>query len=116
MGRRIACAAPDRCLDLSGKTTLPEMIELIRSAELMVTNDTGPMHAAAALAKPVIALFGPTNPHRTGPYGQVEETLRISLPCIPCMKATCSYEKPMECLRALSPERVQREVKRRLGQ
>lgn len=116
MGRRIACVAPDRCLDLTGKTTLPEMIEIIRAADLMVTNDTGPMHAAAALGKPVVALFGPTEPRRTGPYGQVSETLRIQLPCVPCMKARCHYEKPMECLRAISPERVQREVRRRLGE
>jgi ADP-heptose:LPS heptosyltransferase len=88
------------------------MIEWIRLGDLMVTNDTGPMHAAAALGKPIVALFGPTEPRRTGPYGQLENVLRIELPCSPCMKSTCHFEKPEECLRALSPtlvfERVQK--------
>jgi ADP-heptose:LPS heptosyltransferase len=82
------------------------MIEWIRLCELMVTNDTGPMHVAAALRKPVVALFGPTEPRRTGPYGQVDRVLQFDLPCVPCMKDSCAYSKPMECLRALTPDRV----------
>jgi len=71
------------------------MIEWVRLCELMITNDTGPMHAAAALGKPVIALFGPTEPRRTGPYGQLENVLRIELPCSPCLSADCTfYAKP----------------------
>jgi hypothetical protein len=54
---------------------------------LLVTNDTGPMHAAAALGKPLVALFGPTEPRRTGPYGQLENVLRLDLPCSPCLKS-----------------------------
>ncbi|MBU6410161.1 MAG: glycosyltransferase family 9 protein, partial [Verrucomicrobia bacterium] len=72
----------------------------------MITNDTGPMHAAAALETPVVALFGPTEPRRTGPYGQLENVLRIELPCLPCLRSRCAYEKPNECLNALSPETV----------
>lgn len=114
-GERIARAEPARCLDLTGRTTLPEMLEWIRRGELMVTNDTGPMHAAAALGRPVVALFGPTDPRRTGPYGQVDRVLKLdSLPCIPCLKPTCAYEKPMECLRAVTPAAVQAEVRRHL--
>jgi lipopolysaccharide heptosyltransferase II len=105
-GEAIAAAVPGRCLDLTGRTTLPEMIEWIRLCELMVTNDTGPMHVAAALRKPVVALFGPTEPRRTGPYGQVDRVLQFDLPCVPCMKDSCAYSKPMECLRALTPDRV----------
>ena len=45
----------------------------------MITNDTGPMHAAAAMGKPLVALFGPTEPRRTGPYGQLETVLRVDL-------------------------------------
>jgi len=116
LGKTIARAAPDRCLDLTGKTSLPEMVEWIRLSELMVTNDTGPMHVAAALDKPVIALFGPTEPRRTGPYGQVNRALQLdSLPCVPCFKDTCAYQKPFECLRGLSPAVVQVDVLRRLG-
>ena len=116
LGKTIARAAPDRCLDLTGKTSLPEMVEWIRLSELMVTNDTGPMHVAAALGKPVIALFGPTEPRRTGPYGQVDRALQLnSLPCVPCFKDTCAYQKPFECLRGLSPAVVQVDVLRRLA-
>jgi ADP-heptose:LPS heptosyltransferase len=82
----------------------------------MVTNDTGPMHVAAALGKPAIALFGPTEPRRTGPYGQVDRALRLnSLPCAPCFKDTCAYHKPFECLRGLSPAVVHTDVLRRLA-
>ena len=101
LGESIVQAAPQRCLDLTGRTTLPEMVEWVRLSELMVTNDTGPMHVAAALGRPVVALFGPTEPRRTGPYGQLEHVLQLSLPCVPCLKPTCSYPQPMECLRAL---------------
>jgi lipopolysaccharide heptosyltransferase II len=106
LGEAIAQVAPTRCLDLTGRLSLPEMIEWVRWCELMVTNDTGPMHVAAALGKPVVALFGPTEPRRTGPYGQPGSVLQQALPCVPCMKDSCSYRKPLECLRALSPATV----------
>ncbi|MEO5803196.1 MAG: lipopolysaccharide heptosyltransferase II [Verrucomicrobiota bacterium] len=114
LGEQIARAEPQRAVDLTNQTSLSEMIEWIRLSELIVTNDTGPMHVAAALGKPVVALFGPTNPNRTGPYGQIARALRISLPCSPCLKDTCAYEKPMECLRAITPPLVEREIHRRL--
>lgn len=116
MGKHIAEAEPTRSLNLTGKTSLPEMTEWIRRGELIVTNDTGPMHVAAALGKPVIAMFGPTSPKRTGPYGQIDRALRIDLPCSPCMKDFCSYHKPMECLRAITPRVVEHEIGRRLPQ
>ena len=89
LGQAIARGNPHCCLDLTGQVSLPEMIEWIRSCSLMLTNDTGPMHAAAALKKPMVALFGPTDPHRTGPYGQPGAELRCcglstgrtSIPC-----------------------------------
>jgi ADP-heptose:LPS heptosyltransferase len=90
--------SPERCLNLCGETSLPEMVEWIRLCDLMITNDTGPMHAAAALGKPLVALFGPTEPRRTGPYGQLENVLRIELPCSPCLKSFCTWKNPMECL------------------
>jgi heptosyltransferase I len=97
---------PARVTNLCGATTLPEMIELLRLCDLLITNDTGPMHVAAALGKPLVALFGPTTPERTGPYGQLNHVLRIPLPCAPCMESTCRFEKPLECLRAVSPATV----------
>ncbi len=106
LGEIISPVAPERCLNLCGQTSLPEMVEWIRLSDLLVTNDTGPMHAAAALGKPLVALFGPTEPRRTGPYGQLENVLRLDLPCAPCLKSVCHFEQPEECLRALSPARV----------
>jgi ADP-heptose:LPS heptosyltransferase len=90
------------------------MVEWLRLGDLMVTNDTGPMHAAAALGKPLVALFGPTEPRRTGPYGQLENVLRIELPCSPCFKGYCTYEKPNECLNAISPATVFERVRKQL--
>ena len=115
LGEIISRAAPERCLNLCGATSLPEMIEWVRLCDLMVTNDTGPMHAAAALGKPLVALFGPTEPRRTGPYGQLENVLRIDLPCSPCLSSHCAYEKPNECLNAISPAMVFEQVRRRLA-
>jgi len=110
LGATIAAAATDRCLNLCGATSLPEMVEWIRLGDLMVTNDSGPMHVAAALGKPLVALFGPTEPRRTGPYGQLENVLRRELPCSPCLKSTCHYHLPEECLRTLTPDLVRARV------
>ena len=91
------------------------MIEWVRLSDLMITNDTGPMHAAAALGKPVIALFGPTDPRRTGPYGQLENVLRIELPCSPCLSANCSQPaKWNDCLMGLPVALVVNRVARLL--
>jgi ADP-heptose:LPS heptosyltransferase len=91
------------------------MIEWIRISDLVLTNDTGPMHVAAALNKPVVALFGPTDPRRTGPYGQIDQALQLPLPCVPCLKDSCRYHQPFECLRALSPAAVFARIQQRLS-
>jgi lipopolysaccharide heptosyltransferase II len=103
LGEIITSAVPQKCLDLTGKLSLPEMVEWIRLSQLMISNDTGPMHVAAALDKPVIALMGPTEPRRTGPYRQTHHVLQMNLPCVPCLKSHCTYSKPLECLRGLPP-------------
>ena len=115
LGEIITRVNAARCIDLTGKISLPEMVEWIRLSTLMVTNDTGPMHIAAALDTPVVALFGPTEPRRTGPYGQLEHVVRIDLPCSPCMTPRCAYVKPLECLRAIAPAAVLDVVHRRLA-
>lgn len=116
LGSAIAAAQPDRCLDLTGRVSLPAMVEWVRSADVLVSNDTGPMHVAAALRKPIVALFGPTEPRRTGPYGGTGHVLQLdSLPCVPCLKRTCHFQRPMACMRELLPERVAAEVTGLLG-
>lgn len=106
LGHAIAAACPERCVDLTGRTSLPEMIEWLRRCELVITNDTGPMHIAAALGTRVLGLFGPTNPRRTGPYGDGHRHLQVSLPCLPCMKDSCANARTMECLRLVTPQTV----------
>ncbi|MGA2749365.1 MAG: lipopolysaccharide heptosyltransferase II [Verrucomicrobiota bacterium] len=107
LGEAIAAAAPEACLNLAGSTTLAEMIEWIRLSSLTIANDTGPMHVAAALGRPVIAIFGPTNPLNTGPYRQLHNVLRsTSLPCVPCLKDTCSHWEKLACLHSITPALV----------
>jgi len=114
LGEIISRPVPERCLNLCGETSLPEMVEWLRLCDLLVTNDTGPMHVAAALGKPLVALFGPTEPRRTGPYRQLDGVLRIALPCSPCLKSHCDYEKLNECLNALSPAMVFESARKKL--
>jgi lipopolysaccharide heptosyltransferase II len=106
LGETIRAALPEKILNVAGKTNLREMIEWVRAGEVMVTNDTGPMHVAAALRKPIVGIFGPTEPRRTGPYGQMESVLRVPLPCSPCLKPVCSNPVPLECLHGINPDRV----------
>jgi lipopolysaccharide heptosyltransferase I len=113
-GAAIARSAPDHTLDLTGKLSLAEMVEWLRAGDLMISNDTGPMHVAAALDKPVVALFGPTNPSRTGPYGQLAGVIQTRLPCVPCMKPDCHNLNRLECLQSLSPLSVHAAVCARL--
>jgi lipopolysaccharide heptosyltransferase II len=116
LGEEILPAAPEKILNLCGQTSLPEMIEWIRHCDLLVTNDTGPMHVAAALGKPLVALFGPTEPRRTGPYGQLENVLRLDLPCSPCLSSRCAIAETDKCLRALPPAPVFAHVEKLLSQ
>ena len=117
IGGILSRVEPERCLNVCGETSLLEMVEWIRLCDLLITNDTGPMHVAAALGIPLVALFGPTEPRRTGPYNQLQNVLRIDLPCSPCLKSYCTWKNPNECLTALTPagviEFVQRRMERR---
>ncbi|MBI4661021.1 MAG: lipopolysaccharide heptosyltransferase II [Verrucomicrobia bacterium] len=115
LGDAIARIDPRRCLDLTGRTSLPEMVEWIRLSDLVVCNDTGPMHIAAALQKPVVAIFGPTEPLRTGPYRQSHRTIQATLPCVPCFKAKCTNLRTMECLQVISASTVFQQVQQELS-
>jgi heptosyltransferase-1 len=114
-GNEICAAIGDHCLNLAGETSLVEMVEWIRLSAFVISNDTGPMHIAAALQKPVWALFGPTDPRKTGPYGQIGRAITVDLPCRPCMKSECRFERPLECLRELEPEMVACRLWKELG-
>ena len=98
-------------LRLCGKTTLGEMMELLRRADAVVSNDSGPIHAAAALRRPVFGFFGPTDPERTGPYSPESRTFQRDLPCIRCLKRVCPTDSACH---ALDPERIAEEISTRL--
>jgi heptosyltransferase I len=115
LAEEILRKAPIGTLNLAGQTSLHELIEVIRSASLMITNDTGPMHMAAAAGTPMIALFGPTNPARTGPYGSDATVMNVSLACAPCLSQRCHWTVKMECLRAIQPETVAHAALERLA-
>jgi len=92
------------------------MVEWIRAGALMVSNDTGPMHVAAAVRTPLVALYGPTEPRRTGPYGQLDHVVQLTLPCVPCLKPRCTIPEPLQCLRALAPTVVLQALQKRLAE
>lgn len=79
----------DGIINLSGRTTLSELIEIIGFCNLFLTNDSGPMHIAAALGVPIVAIFGPTNKDATAPSGGNYRIVSTGESCSPCMKREC---------------------------
>jgi len=102
---------PQKVLNLAGQTSLIELAGLFYLSDLVLTTDTGPMHLAAAVKAPLIALFGPTAPWRTGPYGNGHVVLRKAIACSPCFKKKCDT---MECMNSLSVEEVLEAIKDKL--
>jgi len=90
-------------VNLGGRTTLRELAALYHEASLLVSTDSGPMHLAAAVGTPVVALFGPTDPARTGPYGSGHRVIRTGLACSPCFRKSCSNPR---CMTEISVEEV----------
>ena len=89
-------------IDLSDKgTTLGSLKEIVRRCDLMITNDTGPRHIAAAMNVPVVTLFGPTFPQWTEIYFPRERQLAIKVPCGPCQLKTCPLDH--RCMNELTP-------------
>lgn len=103
LGRAIAQeAAPGRALDLCGRTSLPGLAVILSRARAVVTADTGPMHLAAAVGAGGLALFGPTKPGRTGPFGGHFEIVTPPKDCLGCLNKTCATP----CLETLTVDTV----------
>ncbi len=83
-------ASSDGAAARSFPTTLLDLLELARRARLVVAADTGPLHLACAVAAPVVALFGPTDPARNGPFAPEDVVVRRTPPCAPCYSRTCT--------------------------
>lgn len=109
-GDSVACAEMEkaiggRVLNLAGKMSIPESGALIRELDLLISNDSGPVHMAAAVGTPTLVIFGPTDPRRTGPYGMVHRVLRGNQPCQPCYDRVCRFgDKP--CMKDVTVQRV----------
>lgn len=100
LARQVSGAA-----DLAGQTSLPQLVALLERAELVIANDSGPMHIAAALGKPLVTPYGPTSHIRTGPYDRLDSVIRLDIPCSPCFSRKCSHHS---CMRWLEVEPVLR--------
>jgi lipopolysaccharide heptosyltransferase II len=94
-----------RLINMAGRTSLRGLASVLASCDLLVSADTGPLHVAAALGTPVLALFGPTSPERTGPYGDHNRVIWKRLACSPCYrKPTCAGK--VDCMRAITVDEV----------
>ncbi len=112
LATHIAAAMQERARNLTGRTSLAELAGIMQQARVAITADTGPMHLAAALGTKVVALFGPTAPWRTGPFGEGHRVVRLELQCSPCFKRRCPEPR---CLTGLSPDAVQAVVEKTLS-
>jgi lipopolysaccharide heptosyltransferase I len=105
-----ACAAVEKEMggevtNLAGRTTLPELGGILKQMNLLVANDSGPVHMAAAVGTPALVVFGPTDPQRTGPYGEGHKVASARLPCQPCFSRHCRRDD-IACLAGVTPEHV----------
>lgn len=94
----------NRPIVLTGKTNLDQITAVLSAVDLIVTNDTGPAHIGAALGRPTIVIFGPTNPLTTRPFSPVAEILRHPPDCAPCMLRDCPIDH--RCMTAITVDEV----------
>lgn len=109
----IARVRSSRAVIAAGNTTLKTLTALLDRTDLLITNDSGPMHIAAALGRPVVALFGATDPKLTGPYGDNHTVIRKEMDCSPCFRKPCRHGRPL-CMEAITVDDVMREIRSRI--
>ncbi|HKQ29969.1 MAG TPA: lipopolysaccharide heptosyltransferase II [Burkholderiales bacterium] len=104
-------ATGGRCLNLGSRTSLAEAIDLLALTQVVVSNDSGLMHVAAALGRRLVALFGSTDPGFTPPMSPNAKVIYLGLPCSPCFKRDCPL-KHHKCLKDIGPKQVLAAIQR----
>jgi len=105
VGDEIAAAAGGAALNLCGRSTLEQAIDLIAGARCVVSNDSGLMHVAAALARPLVALYGSSSPGYTPPLSPRATIVSRNLSCSPCFKRECPLGH-FDCMNGITPQQV----------
>jgi heptosyltransferase II len=112
LGEQIALDSGGVALNLCGRTDLASAIDLMSVAEVVISNDSGLMHVAAALERPLIALYGSSSPEHTPPLSDAAHIVRLEgLACSPCYKRECPL-RHFRCMNELTPDRVAEEIER----
>ncbi|HIO69873.1 MAG TPA: lipopolysaccharide heptosyltransferase II [Nitrospirales bacterium] len=109
---RVKRAMRTEAADLTGLTTVGDLPAVMRRLRLLITNDSGPMHVAAAVGTSVVAVFGPTSSACTGPYGDGHTVLTSPVDCRPCFRRQCHNPNTYECLTRISVQDVVRAAQR----
>jgi heptosyltransferase-2 len=103
--RKQTTAHPDTILNLCGQTELTDAIDIMAHANAVISNDSGLMHLAAALNKPLVTIYGATSPSFTPPLNIQAKTIQIPVDCGPCFQRECSQQHH-QCMQDLSPQQV----------
>ena len=103
LAREIAAGSRARVVDVTGRTTLKQAAEVFRRCRVTIGNDTGPLYLSSAMGTPTVAVFGPTDSRRLGPYGDGHAKVIAEIPCAPCRNRRC---QPLKCMAIIEPLRV----------
>jgi heptosyltransferase-2 len=109
IGHEIAVASEGAAINLCGRTDLASAIDLLSLAEVVVSNDSGLMHVAAAVGRPVVALYGSSSHEHTPPLTSRRRIVRTGIECSPCFARECPLGH-FKCMNELAPERVMKEI------
>jgi heptosyltransferase-2 len=111
LGEEIRAAGGDAVVNLCGRTSLDDAVVALSCAAVVVSNDSGLMHVAAALDRPMVALYGSSSPDFTPPLSDAARIVRIDLPCSPCFQRVCPLGH-FDCMMKLDPDLVLAEIRR----